>query len=118
MKKIFLLFVIILPFVLTSCGDDKDEPQTLEQQLIGKWVTTRNELQFIYQFNSDHTGSQWYEVNGERGTYYSFPWSLDRNILTITYMPSSKRYFEISIEGDLLKMIVEENIIIYHKTKD
>ena len=118
MKKIFLLFVIILPFVLTSCGDDKDEPQTLEQQLIGKWVTTRNELQIIYQFNSDYTVSQWYEVNGERGTYFTFSWSLDRNILTITYMPSYKRYFEISIEGDLLKMIVEENIFIYHKTKD
>ena len=39
MKKILLLMAIILPFVFTSCGDDKDEPkQSLEEQLIGSWV--------------------------------------------------------------------------------
>ena len=38
MKKVLLLMAIILPFVLTSCGDDKDEPkQNLEQELIGGW---------------------------------------------------------------------------------
>ena len=29
MKKILLLMAIILPFVLTSCGDDKDEPNNI-----------------------------------------------------------------------------------------
>ena len=40
MKKILLLLAIILPFVLTSCGDDKDEPKSLEQQLIGQWESS------------------------------------------------------------------------------
>ena len=35
MKKIFLLMAIVLPFVLISCGDDKDEPETPEEH---EWV--------------------------------------------------------------------------------
>lgn len=33
MKKYLLLLVIILPFVLTSCEDDKDESKSFEKQL-------------------------------------------------------------------------------------
>ena len=62
MKKILLLMAIILPFVLTSCDDDKDEPKSLEQQLIGSWVQTQvdgpNTLTWHYIFNSDHNGKQ------------------------------------------------------------
>lgn len=35
MKKILLIVAIALPFVLISCGDDKDEPDNLKEH---EWV--------------------------------------------------------------------------------
>ena len=71
---------LILPFLLTSCGDDKekDEPQTLEQQLIGDWkkvVGTNNENEAHYIFNSNHTGRYKYLTNGTTVRDYDYTWS-------------------------------------------
>lgn len=35
MKKILLLMAIVLPFVLISCGDDKDEPESPDNH---EWI--------------------------------------------------------------------------------
>lgn len=42
MKKFLLLFVLLnaLSFILTSCGDDKDEPKSNEDKLVGYWALT------------------------------------------------------------------------------
>lgn len=57
-KKYHLLLVFIRPFVLTSCGDDKEkeEPSLLDQQLVGDWVNFQgsdNELEFHFIFNTE-----------------------------------------------------------------
>lgn len=115
MKKILLLMAIILPFVLTSCSKDKDEPQTLEQQLIGSWVgdvyniidgkvvVTHPHSGYIL-FNADHTGKSWRFIDGVMSPDYNFTWSLKGNILTITYSASSSEAltYEISIKDDIL----------------
>lgn len=116
MKKILLLMAIILPFVLTSCGDDKDEPkQNLEQELIGSWVgdvydivdgemiVTHPHSAYII-FNADHTGKSWRFIDGVMSPDYNFTWSLKGNILTMTYSASSSEAltYEISIDGDVL----------------
>ena len=115
MKKILLLLAIILPFVLTSCSKDKDEPQTLEQQLIGSWVgdvydivdgkvvVTHPHSGYIL-FNADHTGKSWRFIDGVMSPDYNFTWSLKGNILTMTYSASSLEAltYEISIKDDIL----------------
>jgi len=84
MKKLLILMAVIMPFFLTSCSDDKDEP-TLEQQLIGQWIEIGDFDLTNLKFNSDHTGSQWATVEGviEPGSEHAFTWSLSGDKITI-----------------------------------
>lgn len=113
MRKILLLMAIILPFVLTSCGDDKDEPkQSLEEQLIGSWVgdvydlvdgkviVTHPHSSYVI-YNADHTGKSWMIIDGVILHELNFNWSLKGNILTNDKSP---KQVEISIKDDVLYM--------------
>ncbi|MBR5118757.1 MAG: lipocalin family protein [Muribaculaceae bacterium] len=130
MKKILLLMALILPFLLTSCGDDKekDEPQTLEQQLIGDWKKvdgTNNENEAHYIFNSNHTGRYKYLTNGTTVRDYDYTWSLEGNLLTMTNNyngNTSTQKCEITIENDILIMTTHgpgNSVILneYHRVK-
>ena len=124
MKKYLLLFAIILPFVLTSCDDDKDEPKSLEQQLIGSWVQTQvdgpNTLTWHYIFNSDHNGKQQIILNGHISTEVNFTWSLKGNILTVSFIQDGNTEtvsVEISIDGDVLHIKQGDDTIDYHRAK-
>ena len=114
MKKILLLMAIILPFVLTSCGDDKDEPkQNLEQELIGSWVgdvynivdgkvvVTHPHSGYIL-FNADYTGKGWTIIDGVKSADMHFTWSLKGNVLTLSNGSSEPESMEISIKDDVL----------------
>ena len=114
MKKILLLMAIVLPFVLVSCGDDKDEPQNLEQQLIGSWVgdvysivdgemiVTHPHSGYMI-FNADHTGIEYTIIDGVKSPENPFTWSLKGNVLTFVFA-SEKMEYEISIKGDVLHL--------------
>ena len=124
MKKYILLFAIILPFVLTSCDDDKDEPKSLEQQLIGSWVQTQvdgpNTLTWHYIFNSDHNGKQQIILNGHISTEVNFTWSLKGNILSCSFIQDGNTVTvsrEISIDGDVMYLKEGEDIIELHRAK-
>lgn len=120
MKKIVLFMLIVLPFVLTSCGDDKDEPSTLEQQLIGSWTGREsmdsqiNPIVHTFTFNADHTGKySWVKTQGPLSKAghtsggYDFKWKLKNNILSITYLDDDEgtSNYEISIENGVLKIM-------------
>ena len=110
MKKILLLMAIILPFVLTSCGDDKDEPQNLEQELIGTWVLAYDDLN-TYQFmvfNADHTGSGNKTKDGIVIGEFSFTWSLSGDILTQSRTGGNTFKNKISIKDDILYVMDED----------
>lgn len=121
MKKILLLMAIILPFVLTSCGDDKDEPkQSLEQQLIGRWV----DRGITIEFKADHTGIGSWETNN----LTPFTWSLEDNYLYMTYEGDDGEVhvkytlkYEIAIENGILEISTHYNnginILRYHKVQ-
>ena len=128
MKKILLLMAIVLPFVLISCGDDKDEPSALEQQLIGGWNGQSETSSILhpqviqYIFNADHTGRYiWQETpsplrHGATSGGYDYTWKLKKNVLTITPNEGDDpKTFEISIENGILKMT--QGIITYVLTK-
>ena len=133
MKRYLLLFAIILPFVLTSCGDDKDEPkQSLEEQLIGSWVgdvyniiegkvvVTHPHSGYIL-FNADHTGKGWTVIDGVKSPDMHFTWSLKGNVLTAKYIINSNEelvYYDITIEGDLLTIKNKYDMIFeFHRVK-
>ena len=126
MKKYLLLLAIILPFVITSCGDDKDEPkQSLEQQLIGKWVRVISDDgadEEYYIFNKDHTSEYYTLLNKtDRGDESHFTWSLNGNVLTAKYIINSHEelvYYDITIEGDLLTIKNKYDMIFeFHRVK-
>ena len=130
MKKILLLMAIILPFVLTSCGDDKDEPkQNLEKELIGRWVGQTIDRELTLEFKADHTGiSSWRKIQNVIQLVSSsgsipFTWSLKDNILSISYEVDEDGTIqtdksEIAIENGILKIkTVEEGILEYHKAQ-
>ncbi|MBR5117591.1 MAG: hypothetical protein IK100_02955 [Muribaculaceae bacterium] len=111
MKKYILLLAIILPFVLTSCGDDKDEPkQNLEQELIGTWVLSYEDInlfQFMV-FNTDHTGSGSQVQDGIVFGEFSFTWSLSGDVLTQNRDGGKAFKNKISIKNDVLYVMDEE----------
>ena len=120
MKKILLLMAIILPFVLTSCGDDKDEPkQNLEQELIGSWTFAEGSDIYTILFNSNHTGKSQRMVDGHLVQDTPFTWSLNGNVLTVVREVTV--IFKISVEGDVLttQQEVDGEVIkvVYHRAK-
>lgn len=89
MKKILLLLAIMLPFVLTSCGDDNDVLSAMEQDLVGEWAITNSSGsqadEYHFVFNKERTGSRRHIVNGEVATDVPFKWTLEGNKLTLNY---------------------------------
>ena len=86
MKKLFIILAtIIMPFILTSCGDDKDEPKNLESQLIGEWIEdTSRYPQYLaevihFTFKSDHSGYEWWTYFDDKThrDEIKFDWDID-----------------------------------------
>lgn len=90
MKKILLLLAIMLPLVLTSCGDDNDVLSSLEKELVGEWAIVRTpesgDADFHYVFNKERTGSRRHLVDGTVVTSVPFKWTLDGKRLTLEYV--------------------------------
>ena len=89
MKKIFLLMALVLPFLLASCGDDKDVLSPMEQDLVGEWAIINapgsQADDYHYVFNKERTGSRRHIVDGQVVTDVPFKWTLDGNRLTLNY---------------------------------
>ena len=87
MKKLLLLMAIILPFVLTSCGDDKDEPKSLEQQLIGRWESSwkvdGDNYHNIAIFDSEYQFYLSGYKNDSQIIRESYMWALNGNTLKL-----------------------------------
>lgn len=108
MKKILLLMALVLPFVLTSCGDDKDEPKSLEDQLIGRWESSweidGDEYHNIAIFDSDehqfyHSGYK----NDAQIIRVSYTWELNGNTLKLIRNSDSAEFtHEITIKDNVL----------------
>ena len=117
MNKILLLVAIVLPFVLTSCGDDKEkeEPINLEQEIIGEWRTIDKEnylddrdYYFSYKFYANYTGEykQYDTINGELKFQRPFTWSFNGTVLTaISPFNEKLGVFAISYENGVILMI-------------
>ena len=108
MKKILLLMTIMLPFFLTSCGDDNDVLSSMEQELVGEWAiikTTDTQADdYHYVFNNERTGSRRHIVNGEVVTDVPFNWILNGNTLTLDYA-GQKLVVEITMKINQMHVV-------------
>ena len=108
MKKILLLMTIMLPFFLTSCGDDNDVLSSMEQELVGEWAiikTTDTQADdYHYVFNKERTGSRRHIVNGEVVTDVPFNWILNGNTLTLDYA-GQKLVVEITMKINQMHVV-------------
>ena len=107
MKKLLLLMAIIMPLVLTSCGDDKDEPKSLEDQLIGQWEssweTDGDNYHNIAIFDTEHQFYHSGYKNESQILRVSYTWELKGNTLKlIRNYDSAETTHEISIKDNAL----------------
>lgn len=108
MKKIFLLLAIILPFILTSCGDDNDVLSSMEQELVGEWAIIKTSAQvddYHYVFKKERTGSRRHVVDGTVVTDIAFKWVLDGNKLTIDYGTGQILVMEITMKINQMHVV-------------
>lgn len=124
---------MILPFFLTSCGDDKDEPISLEQQLIGEWVGDLIAMDdnglvvsvtpgaYHWVFYTGNYGSEWF-FNDDIKYENNFIWTLDGNKLTLKFLnnPVYTIYtvqYDIAINNNTLHIIRGSDYSIFTKVK-
>lgn len=120
MKKLLLLMAIVLPFVLTSCGDDKDEPKSLEDQLIGQWESSweidGDNYHNIAIFDAEHQFYHSGYKNESQILRVSYTWELKGNTLKlIRNFDSAETTHEITIKDNTLTISGYRET--YHKVK-
>lgn len=120
MKKLLLLMAIIVPFVLTSCGDDKDEPKSLEDQLIGQWESSweidGDNYHNIAIFDAEHQFYHSGYKNESQILRVSYTWELKGNTLKlIRNFDSAETTHEITIKDNTLTISGYRET--YHKVK-
>lgn len=122
MKKILLLLALVLPFVLTSCGDDKKEPKTKEQMLVGEWVLYLDSgVDMYYSFDEDHTGQYRKSQKGTVVQDIDFTWSLSGNELTITSYDDGQtktETYQVSIEEYFLYITSEGDRTCFYRVQE
>lgn len=111
MKKILLLLAVVLPFLLTSCGDDKDELSALEKELVGEWAIINepgsDADDYHYVFKKERTGSRRHIENGNVKTDVSFYWALKGNKLMLDYGSGQQLVMEITLTINNLHVVYE-----------
>lgn len=108
MKKILLLMTLVLPFLLNSCGDDKDILSTQEQELLGEWAlikTADNPNDIHYVFKKERTGSRRRIEDGNVVSDFAFRWTFDGNKLTLDYGTGENLVMEVTIGINKLRLI-------------
>ena len=83
MKKIGI-FLLIMTIALVSCNKDDDN-----DPLVGTWEISYTDYGVVYHdeitFNSDNTGIVTNDEDGVQVDIFSFTWSANKNILTVSY---------------------------------
>ena len=85
MKKLKLLFGILIGLTILSCSSDDDNTQNAENELVGIWVRIDSNETFEerYTFNSDETGNVYF-LDGSFSNSTDFNWTTENNILTLS----------------------------------
>ena len=120
MKKILLLWALIMPFVFSSCDDDKDEPKNPGEELIGEWIWLEDDGRmpdplvddeiWHMEFFPNYDAKEWvthFGVTTETNHYSwelsdgklyfnsgedSYPMKIEKGVLTIYYNGYSEQY--------------------------
>lgn len=104
MRKLYLLPALLLP-LLSSCGDEKEEPAPLvSEQIKGTWVTVSQEQEYYDEF-----GQLVHEERDDIGTTFVF----DGSRVTSTYASGggmSGTYTVSEIAGSAYIFLTQGNV--------
>ena len=84
MKKLNLLFALLIGLTITSCSNNDDSDNT-ENPLIGVWlrIDSNETFEDRYTFNSNQTGNNYFH-DGSFTNSSDFNWITENNILSTT----------------------------------
>ena len=122
-KKIFSMMLLLVTIVMgmTSCSDDKNEPES-KIDIIGTWAETTytesGSLSFTtiveWTFNNNGTASEYFETKMNNSTLttnnFNFTYMLKSDKLTLKSTSTDKvTEYTISVNGNIMKMGNEED---------
>lgn len=132
-KKLFYLLFLLMPFIMGSCKDDKDEPS--KNGIVGTWtcydydegdlwkstITFKDDDTFVWKWSGDYPSSD----NGFMLGSYSYDSAAEILILTLkgdsedgnwSKDEYETEYFECSIKGNKMILDVGEVQLIFTKS--
>lgn len=115
MKKILLLMIVLIPFLLTNCSDDEKQEKDLASTFIGTWESIDSESEVLYlELNSDRTGKWLALYNGKiNDTYKIKRWDYNETTFSITRENGENESAPYSFNGNKLQL----GEVLYQKSK-
>lgn len=123
MKKIFLLWVLIVPFIFSSCGNDNDEPKNPGEAIIGEWLmlydgrmpdpSVDDEIWHM-EFFPNYDVKEWVTHFGVTTEQNNYGWQLSDGKL---YIKTGSQSFPMEIKGGVLTIYYSDYTEQYKKLK-
>ena len=124
MRKILLLWALIMPFVFSSCDDDKDEPKNPGEELIGEWIMLDEDGRmpdplvddeiWHMEFFPNYDAKEWVTHFGVTTETNLYSWELSDGKL---YFNSGEHSYPMKIEKGVLTIYLGGYIDKYKKKK-
>lgn len=98
LKKIFAILVLALSLSLISCGsDDKDEPATQSNGLVGMWQLVESDIRIVHSdsdptgvvFQNDNSGYWAHFKELEDKDSFTYVYDSQQGTVTLTYSSSN-----------------------------
>ena len=128
MKKILLLWALIMPFVFSSCDDDKDEPKNPGEELIGEWIMLDEDGRmpdplvcdeiWHMEFFPNYDAKEWVTHFGVTTETNQYSWDFSEGKLYfVSYDGSDKSSYPMKIEKGVLTIYYNGYSEQYKKKK-
>lgn len=123
MKKIFLLWVLIVPFIFSSCGNDNDEPKNPGEAIIGEWLMLDDDGKmpnpaddevWHMEFFPNYDVKEWVTHFGVTTEQHNYGWQLSDGKL---YIKKGSQSFPMEIKGGVLTIYYSDYTEQYKKLK-
>lgn len=109
-----MIALLITGLCISSCSDDKDDKQSSDNSIVGKWSTPDGELS--YEFRNNGTGVRITNA-GTDNFEYTFSFNTNQSTLQLWFVNSSSVYnYKVQRTGDTL-MLTSGNTVLVLKKK-
>lgn len=117
-----------MPFVFSSCDDDKDEPKNPGEELIGEWIWLEDDGRmpdplvddeiWHMEFFPNYDAKEWVTHFGVTTETNHYNWELsDGKLYFVVYDGSGKNSYPMKIEKGVLTIYYKDYTDKYKKKK-